>query len=319
MSQEQKETHDVVFLNGGFVSRSEARISAFDAGFQHAVGLFETMRATFAPLTTGGKARAQIFRLGEYLDRLITSARQLALSDSLQREPLAAAVEQAVERAGHASARVRLTISGGDLNLLGGSGGDLMPTILIDAQPATKYPPQLFERGARVIAAETKANPLNPTEGHKTLSYWWRLRELRSAASKGADEALIFQVSNHLAGGCVSNALLVKGGELITPVARGEEYEGARDPSESGEAPRLPSPVLPGITRAFALEVGERLGLTCVKRLVTIDDLLGADELFLTNSSFGVLPIIQVESTPIGAKEPGEVALQIREAWLSAE
>jgi branched-subunit amino acid aminotransferase/4-amino-4-deoxychorismate lyase len=310
---------DEVFLNGGFVARSEAKISAFDAGVQHAVGLFETMRAGVAPLTAGGKPRAQVFRLRHHLDRLITSAKQLGLSDSLQREPLATAVEQAVERAGHARARVRLTITGGDLNLVSGRQSDLMPTILIDAQPATQYPQELFERGARVIAAETKANPLNPTEGHKTLNYWWRLRELRGAASKGADEALIFQVSNHLAGGCVSNAFLVKGEELITPIARGEEYEGESDPTGSGEAPKLPSPVLPGITRAFVLESGRRMGLKPVKRLVAIDDLLGADELFLTNSSFGVLPVVQVESTRIGSGEPGEVAGQLRRAWLEAE
>lgn len=294
-----------VWLNGRFVARDDARVSAFDAGLQHAVGLFETMRGRVA----GREAR--VFQLGAHLSRLERSVKELGLSSVLRTGPLGEAVLSAVERAGHETARVRLTLTGGDLNLLREPGGRHDPTILIDVQPATAYPDAMFERGVGVAIADAKANPLNPVEGHKTLAYWWRLRELQSAGAKGAAEALVFAVSNHLAGGCVSNALLVAGGTLLTPIARGEEE------SVGGKA-SMPSPVLPGTTRAWALAQAVEMGLGIERRMITIDDVLGADELMLTNTSWGVLPVVSVERKAIGSGAVGEVATRLRRAWLEA-
>ncbi len=309
-----------VFLNGRFVERDDMLVSAFDAGFQHGVGLFETMSGRLE--TSGdGKSRAHVFGLMEHIDRLIASAAALGLSDSLKREPLAVAVEATVEKSGIERSRVRLTVTGGDLNLLGRSDGATKrrsdkgkihdPTLLIVAQRATEYPAELFERGGRVAIADTKANPLNPFEGHKTLNYWWRLRELQAAATKGLDESLVFQISNHLAGGCVSNAFVVKEGVLITPIVRGEEK------SVPGKA-TLPSPVLPGITRRFVLEAAKEQGIEAVQQMISINDVLDADEVFLTNSSFGVLPVVAVEVTSIGEGKVGLIARAMRSAWLGA-
>ena len=326
-----------VFLNGRFVGRDDASVSAFDAGLQHGVGLFETMSARLGPVTSGGSPRPSVFRLLEHMDRLIGSASALGVSESLQREPLASAVEQTVERAGLAHARVRLTITGGDLNLLGGGdgaatrrsdGGGHDPTLLIVAQRATAYPPELFDRGARVAIADTKANPFNPAEGHKTVGYWWRLRELQRAASRGLDEALVFQISNHLAGGCVSNAFIVKDGVVQTPIARGEEgreHEATRGrdghdahKGSGAKGVAMPSPVLPGVTRGFVLEAAGRAGIEVSRRMISIDDVLDADEVFVTNSSFGVLPVTAVEAKSIGDGEVGPITASVRDAWRSA-
>jgi branched-chain amino acid aminotransferase len=51
------------------------------------------------------------------------------------------------------------------------------------------------------------------------------------------------------------------------------------------------------------------------KRMVTIGDVLGADEVLLTNSSWGVLPVVAVESRRIGAGEPGAIGREAAEAW----
>jgi len=171
----------------------------------------------------------------------------------------------------------------------------------------------MFERGVAITIADTKANPLNAREAHKTVNYWWRLRELQQAAQKGAGEALVLQVTNHVSGGCVSNLFVVKDDELLTPTARGEEEQGA-----------IPSPVLPGVTRGAVLEIAQAKGIPVTTRLLTIDDVLDADELFLTNSSFGVLPVVQVERKRIGVPEgdeeaipaPGQHTLAIRGALV---
>ncbi len=317
-----------VFLNGRFTSRDEALIPAFDAGFQHGVGLFETMLA----VRTADGFRTLHAR--EHLDRLAASVLQLGLSDSLRVAALEEAVRRTVEKAGEElpdqkRLRVRLTITGGDLSMLGrpaavpGSTTEgVAPTLLIVAQPATEYPAEMFDRGAAAVLADLRVNPLDPFQGHKTLNYWPRLRELQAAAAKRVGEALVFQVTNHLAGGCVSNAFLVRGGTLYTPIARAEEQEVAagqddEDQTAQPAAPGavMPSPVLPGIVRRWVIDFARAEGLDVERRMLTIDDVLSADELFLTNSSWGVLPIVQVESRGIGGGRVGEVSRRLMDAW----
>lgn len=308
----------MIFINGSFAGAESARISPSDAGLLHGVGLFETMlggiagagegedRAQGSAGSAGGKA--WVFGLDAHLDRLVRSARELGLSQSLRPLGLRDAVLRTIERSGHGRARVRLTITGGDLNMLSrGDGARCDPTVLIAAQPATAYPDAFFEHGITCVIADLKVNPLDPMAGHKTLNYWGRLRELQRAAAKQAGEALVFQVSNHLAGGCTSNIFMAKGGRLLTPTARGEEGPGA-----------IPSPVLPGITRAFIIERAGALGLDVERRLATIDDVLGADEVFLTNSSWGVLPVVAVEQRAIGSGEVGALTRDLRAWWEDA-
>ncbi|CAG1772875.1 partial Branched-chain-amino-acid aminotransferase, partial [uncultured bacterium] len=198
----------------------------------------------------------------------------------------------------------------------GASGGGVEhnPTLLIHAQRATEYPEAMFERGVLVTLAEMRVNPFNPLEGHKTLSYWARLRELQAAAAKRAGEALVFTITNHLAGGCVSNAMIVKDGVIYTPIARGEEEQEAT--RTGGNGVPIPSPVLPGVTRKIVTRLAGEIGIEVRRRMITIHEILGADEVFLTNSSWGVLPVTRVESQAIGSGEVGEVTRRVRAQWL---
>jgi len=308
-----------VFLNGNFLDAADARVSAFDAGFQHGVGLFETMLA----INTADGVR--VVDADEHVERLVESARTLNLSDSLHGSALVETIERTVSKAGLPRARVRLTITGGDLNMLArdpqtanapGSAPRHDPTVLISVQPATQYPEEMFTRGVRVSIADLRVNPLDPFQGHKTLNYWPRLRELQRAAAKQSAESLVFQVTNYLGGGCVSNALLVKNGTIITPIARGEELEVADLKAESTDGAVVPSPVLPGVVRARILRWADEHDIEVVRRMVSIEDVLGADELVLTNSSWGVLPVIQVEAKPIADGKVGRVARELVESWL---
>jgi branched-subunit amino acid aminotransferase/4-amino-4-deoxychorismate lyase len=304
-----------IFLNGRFLDSASAAVSVFDAGFQHGVGLFETMLAGNS--SADGSQDAWVLQLDEHMDRLAASALELGLSDSLRTGALAEAVVETVRRSELPRARVRLTITGGDLSLLSRPSGDGAspppahdPTILIVAQPATDYPDALFQRGSALVVADARANPLNPFEGHKTLNYWWRLRELQRAAAKGAGEALILQVSNHLCSGCVSNVFLIKDGDLLTPIARGEE-------KTIGGKQALPSPVLPGITRAWVIAQADTLDLAVKRQMLSAADILEADEVFLTNSSWGVMPIVKFEASAIGDGVPGKATRKLRDRWLT--
>ncbi|MFN9971684.1 MAG: aminotransferase class IV, partial [Phycisphaerae bacterium] len=106
------------------------------------------------------------------------------------------------------------------------------------------------------------------------------------------------------------------------PIARGEESEAAGHDGVVGDAETsgrgravMPSPVLPGITRRWALDWCAANDVEVVKRMVAIDDVLNADEVLLTNSSWGVLPVVRVESHGIGAGEPGTLGGELVQAW----
>ncbi len=292
------------WLNGALIDHDDAKVSAFDAGFQHALGLFETMHG----------ANGRVFRVEKHLGRLERSARELGLSERLRTRPLEEAIQQALDASGLAKgdgrARVKLTITGGDLNMLAGArtgeapaGHD--PTVLVSVTPQTPYPDEMFDKGVGVLIAPAKANPFDPMAGHKTLNYWWRLRTLQEAAGAGMGEALVLSVTNHVCSGAVSNLFVVKDGALFTALARGEESAGS-----------IAQPVLPGITRDALLEIAPSEGLRVEKRLLTINDVLDADELFLTNSGWGVLPVVRVEKETIGTGEPGATTAMLRARWL---
>jgi branched-chain amino acid aminotransferase len=291
----------LAWLNGGFVDVTEAKVSAFDMGFQHAVGLFETMRAS----------HGQVFRPEAHMARLAESAKELMLTDTLRPGPLVEAIQETVARNGLLEARIRLTLSGGAMIRRPDETQDIDPTILIHAQPRTVYPDALYEKGIRVVVANDRLNPFDSHAGHKTLSYWSRLSALQSAGTHGAAEALWFTVSNHLGCGSTSNVFVVRGDTVFTPPARGEEEPGA-----------LRSPVLPGVTRSALFEVARENGLTIERRLLDINDVLTADEVMLSNSGWGLLPVIGIERETITGGEPGPVFSALRsgfEALLDRE
>ncbi|MFA9477075.1 aminotransferase class IV [Phycisphaerales bacterium AB-hyl4] len=285
-----------VFLNGKFLPPDQARLPVDDAGFQHAVGLFETMAVY----------HGNVFRLDSHLARLADSAKQLGLTPKLNTDPLAEAVRNTIKHNKIDRARLRLTLTAGSLSLLKPTDQAPTPTLLIVPSEPTVYAPEYFDKGVMALVAPPAANPFDQLAGHKTLSYWARLRTLRQAASAGAGEAIWLSVSNHLASGAVSNIFLVKNDALLTPFARGEEAKGA-----------LPAPVLPGITRAAVLELAEEMNIPAHKQMLSVNDLLEADEVFLTNSSWHVLPVTQVEKKTVSDGKVGPVTQKLREALLA--
>jgi len=288
-----------VFLNGKLLPIEQATVRVEDAGFQHAVGLFETMAAV----------NGKVFRLDRHLARLAQSAKELGLAMDINTAALASAVDATIAHNKIDRARIRLTLTAGPISLLHPSGGPAaeppMPTLLIVPSEPTVYDPAYFERGITVLIAPPAANPFDPLAGHKAISYWGRLRTLRQAAALGAGEAIWLQITNHLASGAISNLFLVKDGELLTPIARGEEVHGG-----------LPAPVLPGITREVVIECAEALGISVRKQMLTVEQMLDADEVFLTNSSWHVLPVSKVEKKTIGAGAAGEMTTKLRAAVM---
>jgi len=275
---------EFVYLNGRLVDSAQAHVSVHDAGLLHGVGLFETMRSY------GGRT----FRLAEHLDRLYRSAGQLGIRIRHGSGQLGEWVAALLEANDLQDARLRLTVTRGNVQR---ADPDDEPSseVFLTAGPMTPYPPEYYRRGMTVMVSDYKANPAEPTAGHKTLNYFSRLLMLQEAQKKQAGEALWFTPANRLASGCVSNVFVVRGGVLLTPPAE--------------------KPVLPGITRRTVLDLARDQGIVGEQRWLTIQELLGADEVFLTNSIMELMPVCRIERHAVGQDKPGPVYTKLHEAY----
>jgi branched-chain amino acid aminotransferase len=284
---------DYVMLNGQLTPYEAACVPAGDAGFLHGAGLFETMRAR------GGK----VFRLRQHLERMTRSAHVLAIPFALEEEQLREMVEELLDANDLTDARLRLTVTRGDVHAA--TVEDPVPpvTLLLTATAFAAYPAELYEKGMTVAVSASRQNPENPTTGHKTTSYFDRLLALHEAQKVHAGEALWFTAgTNHLAEGCISNVFVVdKEGILCTPPLL-----------VAGTERRL---CLPGVTRQVALELATAAGILPHERLLTINDLLAAKEVFLTNAIMGVMPVTRVEKHEVGEGKVGALTRQLFEAY----
>jgi branched-chain amino acid aminotransferase len=294
-----------VWLNGEFVEESTASIPLRDTGLLHAAGVFTTMRSD------GGR----VFRLAQHLRRLRDSCEALFIPLQYRDEELAAAVEELIRRNAVPDARLRLTVTRGTAQVDPLHGTHLRPNVFLTAGAVEPYPAEFYAKGLTVVLLdEQKLNPYDMQAGHKTLNYLSRLAGLREANRRGAGEALWFDVHNHLQSGSISNVFLVKDGALVTPPTAAE----LRDPSVAAQTATPRSAVLPGVTRAAVIELAREAGIGVKLASVTVNDVLDAEEVFLTNSIMRVMPVCRIERKAIGADRPGPVTVRLGEALMRA-
>lgn len=269
-----------VILNGKLLPTAEARIGVFDGGWLHGAGLFETMRAE----------NGRVFRFGQHLDRLCASAARVLAPLPRSALPDEAAIADLMKKNDLTDARVRLTVSAGDLTEANDSETPPL-TVCVTASPLKPYPEQQMRSGVRVMISKYRQSRSDPLAGHKTTCYLPRLMALKAAGEVGCTEALWLTPENRLAEGSISNVFIVKNDVVMTPP--------------------VDTPVLPGIARGLVLEMCAARGITTEECSIDVNWLLDADEVFLTNTIMQVLPVSHVEQRAIGKGAPGPMTVEL--------
>lgn len=285
-----------VLLNGEFVAADSATVSAFDGGFMHGAGLFETMRAE----------NERVFQLDSHIARLQRSASRLLVPIERSQLPHAEQFSELLSRNGLTEGRVRLTVTAGGMKNPNHPDNPDNPrdedapqlTVCATASGLLDYPAQLYDRGVTVIVSKFRQSPHDPIAGHKTTSYFPRLLALREARQARCTEAIWFTTHNHLAEGSISNIFLVRNGSLKTPP--------------------LDTPILPGLARQLVLKLAADEKIDVEECVLSIDDLLDADEVFITNSIMQVMPVIGVEKKDVADGRVGEVSRKLYQAYRAA-
>jgi branched-chain amino acid aminotransferase len=265
----------LAYVDGRLVDPRTPAISVFDAGFQSGDAVWEGLRAY----------NGTVFRLDEHLRRLADSARALRITLPLSAADIGAAVTVtlAANDLRH-DAHVRLMVTRGARSTSG-----------MDPRNA---PPQ----GSLVIIAEPKPVPESPAPqrlrtastrrpGPQTLDPGiHHANQLNSILARlevqdtGVDAALMLDQDGFVAEADTANLFCVSRGVLRTP---------------------LPTACLHGITRQIVLDLGRQLGLPVREERLTLFDLYGADEAFLTGTICELVPVTEIDGRRIGTGAAG--------------
>jgi branched-subunit amino acid aminotransferase/4-amino-4-deoxychorismate lyase len=147
--------------------------------------------------------------------------------------------------------------------------------------------PSEIGRSVSAILLRWRRSPTEPLALYKTINYAPFVVGLEEARRRGADEGLWLNTRGHLAEGCTSSVFVVWRKKIFTPAVR--------------------DGILPGVTRAIALEAARELGIVIHEGKVRLKRLETADEAFLTSSVRGVSPLIRFEGRAVGEGSPGPI------------
>ncbi|MFQ5768399.1 MAG: aminotransferase class IV [Acidobacteriota bacterium] len=281
---------EVVWINGRLYPRHQARISAFDHGFLYGDSVYETIRTS----------HGHPFLLERHLERLSQSAVLLDLPLDRQPADYRQAVETAIAAGGNKESALRIVVTRG----VGDIGYDralcASPTTLIYVKPLLPIRNPILRRGIAVVIVDIRRNDgraVSPTI--KSGNLLNNLLASHEAQKKGVQEGIMLNGSGELAEGTMTNLFVVRRGRLMTP------------PLEAG--------ILPGITRAFVMDLARKVGIKTHETPLRPPDLMASDEAFLTGTTRGILPIISVDQTPVGLGVSGPVTRRLIDLFDAEE
>jgi D-amino acid aminotransferase len=267
---------------GRSLAPAEATVSVFDRGFLYGDSVYETLR------TAGGRP----IEMTRHLDRLHRSAAGIGLVIPFSDAELREAVRVTHVDAGNPDSYVRVIVTRGTGPIMLDPRMSTSPLLVVLVQELALPDPALYDAGLRVRIVEiTKisARALDPSL--KTGNYLNSIQALRQAADGAAEDAILCNAAGHVAEGASSNVFMVKDGVLATPT--------------------LATGLLEGITRAIVLTLARELGLPTREAVILPDELRAADEVFLTSSIRGPMPVTTLDGAPVGDGGPGPVTRRV--------
>jgi branched-chain amino acid aminotransferase len=287
---DERNENVLVYINGEFFRREEAKISVFDSGFLVGDGIWEGIR-----LHDGEFAFLDL-----HLDRLFEGAKAIDLDIGMTREELAAALHETVRRNGmQTGVHVRLMVTRGDKKTPSQDprlavGG---PNVVIIAEHKVADP-GVKESGIRLFTSTVRRPP--PDTLDQRLNCHSKLHEviaLVQALKAGADEALMLDPTGAVATCNATNFFIVRRGEVWTSTGH---YS------------------LNGITRRIVIELCLAEGIPVFERGFSLTDVYGADEAFVTGTFGGITPVIEVDGRRIGPGTRGELTARLTDLYAEA-
>ena len=271
----------VAYVNGEYVPKDEARISIFDFGFLRGDAVFDTTSAW----------NGRIFKLSAHLERLALSLRAARIPCPVPLEELRSVIIETTRRCGLQNAYIQTIVTRGEPPLGVRDLTQCRPSLIVFAVPYVFIlTPEQIQSGGRAMIVATRALPVQCLDPKiKSLSRLHFDLAMLQGKAAGMDVSLMLDLDGHVTEGPGFNVFVVNGGELFSP----------------------PEGILMGITRQTVFELAAEHHLAAREAQLTAYDLYAADEVFLTSTAGGIMPLVEIDGRVIGDGKPGPVSQRI--------
>ena len=276
----------LIYIDGEFLPKAEAKVSVFDHGLLYGDGVFEGIRSY----------NGRVFKLDEHLERLYDSAKSIMLQIPIPIETMKEKVLETLRLNHLTEAYIRLIVTRG----VGDLGLDPdkcpKPTIIIIADKITLYPPKFYEEGLEIVTVSIRRNyaeAINPRI--KSLNYLNNILAKIEGKQAGAEEVLMLNAEGYVVECSGDNIFWIKNEVLVTP------------PVHMG--------ILEGVTRNSVIDLAREAGMQVEERVFTRHDLYIADECFLTGTAAEVIPVVKIDQRSIGDGQPGKITQKLIDAF----
>jgi branched-chain amino acid aminotransferase len=275
-----------IWMDGRLVDFADAKVHVLNHTLHYGVGVFEGIRAYPTP------QGAAIFRLQEHVARLIASARVYHLPIPWDAAEIARAIVETQAANDILPSYIRPIIYRGE-PALGVKNLQGKASLAIAAIPAKKYLGDGSEAGvrAKISPYRKPRSDAIPSYAKAAGNYLNSYLAGVDAQQDGYEEAILLDANGYVAEGTGENVFVVRGGKLFTP--------------------GLESDILLGVTRDSVIRIASDLGYAVVERLVSVNELVTADEAFFTGTYAELAPIRQIGHSPVGEASPGPVTREI--------
>jgi branched-chain amino acid aminotransferase len=271
----------VAYVNGEYVPRDQAKISIFDVGFLRGDAVFDTTSAW----------NGRIFKLSAHLERLELSLRAARIPCPLPLEELRAVIIETTRRSGLRNAYIQTIVTRGEPPFGVRDLTQCRPGLIVFVVPYVFIlNPDQIRAGGRAMIASTRALPVQCLDPKiKSLSRLHFDLAMLQGKAAGMDVAIMLDLDGHVTEGPGFNVFVVKGRVLFSP----------------------PEGILMGITRQTVFELAAEHQIPAREAQLTAYDLYAADEVFLTSTAGGIMPLVEIDGHSIGDGKPGPVGQRI--------
>ena len=275
------------FVEGRFVPVAEARVPILDWGFLRSDATYDVAHVW----------RGSFFRLEDHLDRFVRSMEHLRLSPPYERREIQDILVECVRLSGLRDAYAEIICTRGVPKPGSRDPRDCENRFYAFVVPFIWIAdPDKQERGLHAVIGNKRR--IAPESVDPTVkNYHWLDLEtgLLEAYERGGETVILTDADDNVVEGPGFNVFAVQNGSISTP-DRG---------------------VLEGITRRTVIELSAEHGISLETRPVPADELRHADEVFLSSTAGGIIPVTTVDGDALGDGEPGPLTLRLRDAYWS--
>jgi len=257
----------LIWINGRIVPKSEAMVSVYDHGLLYGDGVFEGIRVY----------NGKIFKCQQHMDRLWRSAEAIQLKIPITQADMVDIQRRCIAANDLKDAYIRLIVTRGVGTLGLDPRNCPVPGVICIADQIALYPPELYQTGMKVVVAKRPRIPIPCLDPRvKSLNYLNNILAKTESFASDALEAIMLSTDGWVGECTGDNIFVVKGGKVFTP------------PPEAG--------ILEGITRRFVIDtLCRETGTPVEEKMMRLEEVLEADEIFLTGSAAEMIAVTSVE------------------------